>query len=58
MTLDEAAALGVLERHEGVVRATIGLVTTGSLVLARDRFDEATGALRADHVLGLNAPPP
>jgi methylase of polypeptide subunit release factors len=56
MTLADAAALGVLERHEGVVRATVGLVTTGSLVLARDRFDEATGALRADHVLGLNAP--
>jgi len=56
MTLDEAVALGVLEREGGVVRASVGLVTTGSLVLARDRFDEATGTLRADHVLGLNAP--
>lgn len=56
MTLDEAAALGVLEREEGVVRAAVGLVTTGSLVLARDRFDQATRALRPDHVLGLNPP--
>jgi len=56
MTLDEAVALGVLEREGGGVRATIGLVTTGSLVLARDRFDEVMGALRADHVLGLNSP--
>lgn len=56
MTLEEVEALGLLEREAGAVRASVGLVTTGSLVLARDRFDEATGELRPDHVLGLNPP--
>ncbi len=56
MTLEEAVTLGVLERRDGAVRASVGIVTTGSLALLRDRFDEATGDLRPDHVLGLNPP--
>jgi SAM-dependent methyltransferase len=54
--LDEVAAMGLVERRDGLVRSQVGLVTTGDLVLARDRLLHEGAALRPDHVIGLNPP--
>jgi SAM-dependent methyltransferase len=54
--LDEVEAMGLVERGNGIVRSLVGLVTTGQLVLARDRLAPGTTGLRPDHVIGLNPP--
>jgi len=54
--LDEVVAMGLVERRDGLVRSRVGLVTTGDLVLARDRLVREGAPLRPDHVIGLNPP--
>ncbi len=54
--LDEVVAMGLVERRDGLVRSRVGLVTTGDLVLARDRLLPEGASLRPDHVIGLNPP--
>src|SRR6266571_2828965 len=54
--LDEVVAMGLVERRDGLVRSRVGLVTTGDLVLARDRLVREGAPLRPDHVISLNPP--
>jgi methylase of polypeptide subunit release factors len=56
LSLEEAISIGVIERIDGEVRATIGLVTTGRLILVRDRVAEGSRELSPEHVIGLNTP--
>jgi 2-polyprenyl-3-methyl-5-hydroxy-6-metoxy-1,4-benzoquinol methylase len=56
LSVDEVAAMGLVEREEGRVRPSVGLVAVGGMVVARDRYDERRGALNPDHVLGVNPP--
>jgi SAM-dependent methyltransferase len=56
MTLDEVAALGLVEREPGGVRGSVGLMILGSTVIACDRLAEPKAEPRPDYVLGLNPP--
>ncbi len=56
LDLEAVEAMGLLERGDGLVRSLVGLVTTGDLVLARDRLASGASSLRSDHVIGLNPP--
>jgi SAM-dependent methyltransferase len=56
LRLDEVVAMGLVERRDRLVRSRVGLVTTGDLVLARDRLVREGAPLRPDHVIGLNPP--
>ena len=56
MTLDEVAALGLVERGPGGVRGLVSLMIMGSIVVACDRLEEPRAEPRPDFVLGLNPP--
>ncbi len=58
LELDEAVALGVVERRGGLVVPSVGFVVTDGLALARDipRVDSPDAELAPDHVVGLNSP--
>jgi SAM-dependent methyltransferase len=56
LSLEEAIAIGVVERIDGEIRATIGFVTLGRMILARDRVAEGRRELAPEHVIGLNPP--
>ena len=54
--LEAIEAMGLVERRAGLVHSRVGLVTSGELVLARDRLAADGSPLRPDHVIGLNPP--
>jgi len=56
LELGEAEAVGLVEARDGEVVPLVGLVVTEGLVLARDRPEAGSAALRPDHVVGLNPP--
>jgi methylase of polypeptide subunit release factors len=56
VSVEEMAALGLVERAEGLVRPLVALEVAEGLVLARDRPDPVTFAVRPDHVLGVSPP--
>jgi SAM-dependent methyltransferase len=56
LALDEAEALGVVERRGELAFPSVGFVTTEGLLLARDVPRPTEDSLPADHVLGLNGP--
>jgi SAM-dependent methyltransferase len=56
LTIDELAALGLVERAEGHVRSLVTLAVAEGLILALDRPDPVTFAVRPDHVLGVSPP--
>ena len=57
LPIEEVAALGLVEPAEGAhVRPLVALAVAEGLVLARDRPDPATFAVRRDHVLGVGPP--
>ena len=56
LSVEELAALGLLERAEGLVRPLVALEVAEGLILARDRPDPVTFAVQPDHVLGVSLP--
>jgi SAM-dependent methyltransferase len=56
LTPEEAQALGVVGVEGSEVHPLVGFVVTEGLVLVRDIPEAGSGALRGDHVVGLNPP--
>jgi methylase of polypeptide subunit release factors len=56
LSIEELVALGLVEHTEGRVRPLVALAVAEGLVLARDRPDPVTFAVRPDHVLGVGPP--
>jgi methylase of polypeptide subunit release factors len=56
LSVEELAALGLVERARGLVEPLIALDVMEGLVLARDRPDPLTFAVQPDHVLGVSPP--
>ena len=54
--IDDLAALGLVEREEGLVRPLVALAVEQGLILALDRPDPVTFAVQPDHVLGVSPP--
>ena len=56
LSIEELAALGLVERAGSHVRPLVALAVVEGLVLARDRPDPVTFAVQPDHVLGVSPP--
>jgi methylase of polypeptide subunit release factors len=56
LSMEELAALGLVERADGHVRPLVALAVVAGLILARDRPDPVTFAVQPDHVLGVSPP--
>ena len=54
--IEDLAALGLVEREEGLVRPLVALAVEEGLILALDRPDPVTFAVQPDHVLGVSPP--
>jgi SAM-dependent methyltransferase len=56
VSVEDLVALGLVERAEGQVRPLVALAVAEGLILALDRPDPVTFAVRPDHVLGVSPP--